>query len=307
MTLNNEGSESSADYLELDSAGLIDTQNIGTPKAPDDTPSEGVPPEKEEGAEAKADDAANDDAKESSKETPFHEHPDWIAFKDRNTKDLRAAQRRAEDAERKLEELSVNFEKKLTDLERKSSPLPYDYDVSELSAEELQEKWDEDPKAVLNNYGAKMRHEIEQSFNERSAQDPEGETPPLVDKALEAYADEHEDLYDMWEAGDIQSYIEDNPGHSVISAHQMLSMEKRMQEMETQHKEDIEKAVAEKAAELEKQFKSKTKASTSLTSTPVSHGAGDEIDPVLADPKKYGLTPEEAQLKSLNKWREGRA
>ncbi len=51
-----------------------------------------------------------------------------------------------------------------------------------------------------------------------------------IESTINDYADANTDFEVMWDKGEIQSYIEDNPGHNAISAHMAITMESKMAE-----------------------------------------------------------------------------
>jgi len=112
-------------------------------------------------------------------------------------------------------------------------------------------------------------------------------------KTYESYAKANPDFDEMWDDGRIQAFMDKNPGHNAISAHQMLTEETRL------------KAAADKAVkEFEGALRSKRAASAVLgagnMSVPTDAKAADER---LKNPKKFGGVTEVLTARLLERRR----
>jgi hypothetical protein len=102
-----------------------------------------------------------------------------------------------------------------------------------------------------------------------------------IEKTYVTYAKENPDFDEMWDGGDLKAYMDENPGHTAISAHQMLTMEKRIQGAVEEATKDAEKKAASN-------LKVKQNARV-LGSGPSAGGkAVGQVPVELKDTKKYG-------------------
>jgi hypothetical protein len=158
-------------------------------------------------------------------------------------------------------------------------------DVSKMTAEEIREWMEEDPIAYTANIAKQIRAEVtkdvEDKFTQRTHEDK-------VLKTFDDYAAKNETFDAMWDSGEIQRFIDKNPGHNAISAHMALTLEAKAKDIETQIKEAVEKAQKETEERVVKNFKAK-KGAQVLSSGPVSTGTVQgKIAPELKTPKKFG-------------------
>ncbi len=170
-------------------------------------------------------------------------------------------------------------------------------DISGKSLEEVREDFNENPTAFMANYGRQVRHEIMGEVKtlmskEREAQVAQSQVDRIL-QTYQQYAKDNEDFDGMWNSGELQAYMDKNPGHSSISAHQMLSVEKRSGDTKTVIEEAVTKAVKETEAKMTKNFLAK-RGNTVLGEGP-SGGADssnetDEVGLILKNPKQFGGT-----------------
>lgn len=115
---------------------------------------------------------------------------------------------------------------------------------------------------------------VNDSRNKRSFEESVGKT-------YEQYAKENPDFDEMWDAGDIQDYIDKHPGYDAISAHMALTQEARINAA-------VEKAVKEATDKIYRDLRTKGKAAV-LGAGPSGHvtrqGAADQE---LQNSKAYG-------------------
>lgn len=158
-------------------------------------------------------------------------------------------------------------------------------DVSKLTAEEIREWMDEDPVAYTANIAKQIRAEVMKDVDEKSSQRTHEDQ---VFKTLDNYAAKNKTFDPMWDSGEIQKFMNKNPGHNAMSAHMALTAEGAAKDVETQIKEAVEKAQKETEERVIKNFKAK-KGAHVLSSGPTTTGTVQgKIAPELKDPKKFG-------------------
>jgi hypothetical protein len=167
-----------------------------------------------------------------------------------------------------------------------SSSLPFT-DITKMSKEELERWQDEDPIGYANNIVAMSKHEtqtlLDSALESRSYED-------AIFDTYESYAAKHPDFDQMWDSGEITRYMDKNPGHNAISAHQVLTAEKNKEAAEA----NLKKVKAETAKETEerimKDIRAKKIAGGSLSAGPASSAfvEGSETNMDLKDTKKHG-------------------
>ena len=158
-------------------------------------------------------------------------------------------------------------------------------DMGAMTKEALLEWQEEDPIGYVRNIAQQVRAETREDVLAEVTQTLEAQREQAERQAIEktytTYAQKNPDFDDMWDSGELKSFMDDNPGHTAISAHQMLTMEKRVQEaVETATKDASKKAVSN--------LKAKQNARV-LGSGPSAGGkAVGQIPVELQDTKKYG-------------------
>lgn len=162
-------------------------------------------------------------------------------------------------------------------------------DMGEKSNAELTEMFEESPQTFVRNIAkqlnAEIRGEVLSEVQETIAADKEQVEQKAIERTYTKYAQDHSDFNQLWDNGQIQDYMDENPGHNAISAHMALT-----KEVET--KAAIDEAVAQAVKDTEvktaKNLKAKKKAKV-LGSGPsyTGHAVGQTPDE-LKDTKKYG-------------------
>lgn len=158
-------------------------------------------------------------------------------------------------------------------------------DVSKMTATEMREWMEEDPIAYTANIAKQIRAEVtkdvEGQFSQRSHEDK-------MLKTFDDYAAKNETFDQMWDSGEIQRFIDKNPGHNAISAHMALMSDGNAKGVEIQIKDATEKAIKKTEERMIKNFKAK-KGAQVLSSGPTTTGTVQgKIAPELKDPKKFG-------------------
>lgn len=95
-----------------------------------------------------------------------------------------------------------------------------------------------------------------------------------VEETINAYADANEDFEAMWDKGEIQAFMEDNPGHNAISAHMTMTMEAKLADATKK---------GEETAVNNFQTKSKNQVLNGSPGIPP-----EQRDAALKDPGKFG-------------------
>ena len=212
--------------------------------------------------------AENKDGGEKAK--PYHQDPDWQRMmKERDDARMEAATTKARLEER--EKLSKPAEPK------EDKPLPYK-DITKMSKEDLLEWFEDDPVGYEANKFQQFLHEAKQVLEtERSNQ----QKTASVQGTYEKYQNANPDFKEKWASGEIQKYMDDNPGHNAISAHMAMTETTR-----------IEAAVAKATKEAEerviKNFQAKRSA-TVISGGPGAKGK-EGVPDELKNPKQYGGT-----------------
>lgn len=218
-------------------------------------------PEKEE-KEAGADEGKAGEKDEQGQTVPYDRFQEVITEKN-------AALERAVKAETERDAATVTTPKE----EEKDFK-----DITEMSKEDLIDQFNEDPKAFLSNFGKQIRDEV---IAEVTAKTTEEKADADALSTYNQYAKDNPDFDEMWKRGEIQTYMEQNPGHNAISAHMTLTGEKKTQEKVDAAKKQTEKDVIARV-------KSKKGASV-LGEGPSGTEVHDEtVDSELKDSKKHG-------------------
>lgn len=161
--------------------------------------------------------------------------------------------------------------------------LPYK-DTSLMTSEQLLDWQSEDPKAYQDNLRKEMDYRITQGINsfkeEFTSQANEQTEEQKVVKTFDAYAEKNPDFNKMWDSGEIKTFMDANPGHNAISAHQTLTEEARTQA-------SVDKAVDAALEKATTDLKAKRKSAV-LGTGPTSVPATGVSDAELKEPGKYG-------------------
>lgn len=154
-------------------------------------------------------------------------------------------------------------------------------DVSELDSDKIRDMWDDDPKGMYGNLARQIRAEImgevkghltseQKSYEKETAISRERKT-------LETYVDENRTSFTkLWNTGEIQAFVDQNPGHNYISAHQLLTAAENA-------------ATIKKTAQEETLAKLRAKQGAgSMSATPQKSTGKREYDDQMRNPDKYG-------------------
>ena len=153
-------------------------------------------------------------------------------------------------------------------------------DISEMSAEDIKDGFDEDPKAFLANLLRQARHEVRQDvLTEVDGRENQGEQDrqsKAVIKTYDKYAKDNPSFDKLWDSGEIEAFMTENPGHNAMSAHMALTAGDR--------EKDIQKTADETAIT---NLKLKRNAQSMGTGGGGNRGTSGSNDD-LKNPNKHG-------------------
>lgn len=222
-----------------------------------------------------------DKGKVDAKPTDKDDQPDKSTRYDQDPAWQRIIKERDEEriARAKLEGELKALRQPETKKEEPAKTLPFK-DTSKMTAEELREWLEDDPKSYFDNLRNQAKYEALEEFrtesNLRTTQEKE---KGALQKSYEDFEAKHKDFRPMWDSGEIMKYMEANPGENPKSAYFALTHEKQIAEA-------VEKAKKEAEEEVTKRFKAKQKA-TVLSGGPSGvHHTEDESE--LNNPKAHG-------------------
>lgn len=162
-------------------------------------------------------------------------------------------------------------------------------DIDTLTEEEIAEWQTDDPKGYAKNFQLLT---VQKSKDIIRAELKQEEADKKMANTFDTYADENADnesgtgFMQMWNSGQLQTYIDQNPGHNAISAHLKLTETSKAQSIQ----EQIDAGIAAGVAAEKKRLAAETKArvrTTGLGQGP-AYTATDTSDDELKDTKKRG-------------------
>jgi hypothetical protein len=213
--------------------------------------------------------------KPAGEDDRFDKHPRF--------QELNRRVKESDDVIRKLEKTVTELSAKLSkpsgdDAAGVDGNAPYK-DISKMKAEELLDWQSEDPHGYYKNVLAQAKHELTAEFTHTSEQRAKEDA---VVSTFENFAKQHPDFDEMWDAGDLQQFMQSNPGHNAISAYWAITAEAKVQEA-------AEKAAKEAEAKFIKNQRAK-KVSDVLPQGPSAPAGSMVGDDALKDTKKFGGT-----------------
>jgi hypothetical protein len=161
--------------------------------------------------------------------------------------------------------------------EEKKDPekLPY-VDVATLTKEQRDEWRDEDRDSWDANLMMQARYEAKQEIlNELKAE----KSSNSVKETYDNYVKDNPDFTTMWKKGEIKAFMDKNPGHTAISAHMAMTLDRKI-------KDAAEKSAKETEAKVLANLKAKRSASVLGGGPGVPTGAKEDDE--LKDTKKHG-------------------
>lgn len=213
--------------------------------------------------------------KPAGEDDRFDKHPRF--------QELNRRVKESDDVIRKLQETVTELSAKLSkpsgdDAAGADGNVPYK-DISKMKPEELLDWQSEDPHGYYKNVLAQAKHELTAEFTHTSEQRAKEDA---VVSTFENFAKQHPDFDQMWDAGDLQKFMQSNPGHNAISAYWAITAEAKVQEA-------AEKAAKEAEAKFIKNQRAK-KVSDVLPQGPSAPAGSMVGDDALKDTKKFGGT-----------------
>lgn len=189
----------------------------------------------DEGGEPPAD-KADDEVPEE-----FHKHPAWQRIiRERDTAKGTA------DALTKRAEALETATPQDTEGKAESQKL---IDIGKLTTEELLEWQNDDPKGYMQNFLAVATQDISKTLRDEFAQKAQQDK---TDETFDAYAKDNPTdksgtgFMQMWDDGQLKTFMDANPGHNAISAHMVLTAKSRTDSV-------VEEAVTKAKTEMTKQ------------------------------------------------------
>jgi hypothetical protein len=260
----------------------------GTPKSSDGTlNTDGHEDAGAEDAAGKKTDGRDEgDGADDGKAKPYHKDPDFQRMK----KERDDARSKFVNVEKDLSELRGQFTA-LMELVKSGKTgggagdgddnLPFK-DVTKMSDDEITEWQTTDPKGFAANSMAQIRYEIENGLKAKDEIKAKQTAQSASKATYEKYANDNPDFETMWNDGTIKDFMEKNPGHNPLSAHMALTRQDRINKA-------IEKTIAEKTKQIEKDIRAKFKAGTLAGgNTFVPQHKESDIAPELRNTKAHG-------------------
>lgn len=160
-----------------------------------------------------------------------------------------------------------------------------------LTEEQLQERLDENPKALLAEFASELQDQWldrqRQEEERKAARQAEEDLSTRAERVFGDFANQHPDFMDLWDEGrgPIKQLMDKEPGiHNAISAYHVLTAEAREAE--------VQKRIDAAVKEAEKKFTAnqRAKRGTSLLNTGPGGGPAGADGDLLKDTSKHGGT-----------------
>jgi hypothetical protein len=159
-------------------------------------------------------------------------------------------------------------------------------DISSMSAEEIREWQEDDPKGFAENIRQQAVWEAKQSLKHESLRD---QTVSGIEKTFSDYAASNPTFNDMWDSGEIEKFMNAHPGHNAISAHMAMTAAAGQTDVQKKIEEAVAKARKEEREKVTKDFQAKRNATViSSGAGATGRGAADGVDPALQNTKNFG-------------------
>lgn len=265
QTLNEEGVASDTEET------LNVPSESSTPKESADlvstTEYDGVEPSEEkskteetEETQEKEEDEKDDKEKTVSEAVPYDRFQEMVENKNQ-------WQKRAESAEKQATEKQ--------DPVVHEDALPANFtDLSVMSKDDLLEMMEDKPLDFCKNLATQIQFEtlnqVQTMLADNVKKSEHEKQQEGVKTTFDKYAVDNADFNKMWESGEIKTYMDANPGHTAISAHQTLTVEQRIADA-------VSKAVEETEKRKDSQIKTKQSARVLTAGSParVSKESGE--------------------------------
>ena len=159
-------------------------------------------------------------------------------------------------------------------------------DINTMSAEDIREWQEDDPKGFALNVQQQATWEARQALKSEGLRD---QTVSGIEKTFSDYAASNPTFNDMWESGEIEKFMNEHPGHNAISAHMAITASTGKTDVQKQIEEAVAKARKEEREKVTKDFQAKRNATViSSGAGATGRGTADGIDPALQNTKNFG-------------------
>lgn len=190
-----------------------------------------------------------EDEKEDGKEKTVSEAVPYDRFQEM-VENKNQWQKRAESAEKQTAEKQ--------DPVVHEDVLPANFtDLSVMSKDDLLEMMEDKPLDFCKNLATQIQYEtlnqVQTMLADNVKKSEHEKQQEGVKTTFDKYAADNTDFNKMWESGEIKTYMDANPGHTAISAHQALTVEQRIADA-------VSKAVEETEKRKDSQIKTKQSA-----------------------------------------------
>jgi len=265
------------------SGDLSSTVDKAIPPVPEEKPSEETQKteetdesDKEQGKEAAGTKkAATEEAKKETDDTRFDKHPRFQELITGN---------------RAMKTQVAQLTEQLKALQKpQKEEKPAYKDLGGMTKEEILEWQEDDPQAYARNLASQIEFEVRDrvlsEVQEARMAEQEANERKSVETTYIKYAKANPDFDTLWDSGQIEEYMSENPGHNAISAHMAMTKETAQQ---AAIDEAVAKALKEANTKADTSRKAK-KGAQVLDSGPSSTGhAVNQIPAELTDTKKFG-------------------
>lgn len=154
-------------------------------------------------------------------------------------------------------------------------------DISTMTAAEVREWQEDDPIGFAKNTEEMTLFRISARAQQGQRDEIRKATFAEIGKTFDEYAKNNPDFNEMWEKNELQAYMQAHPGNNAISAHMILTEQKRLAAI-------VAKTVKETESRVIKNFQAKKNA-TVINPGTISRSAGDDgVDPALKNTKQFG-------------------
>jgi len=162
-------------------------------------------------------------------------------------------------------------------------------DITTMTPDKVRDWQEEDPIGYARNLAKQVAYESERRLEEklqaRERQQQQEAYKAEVNRQYDNYAAKNPEFTQMFQSGQLHKYMQENPGHNPISAHQLLIAGKKEGEVQ----EMLKKAKEEGRKEAEKNQQAKRQIRT-ISRPPERAGIASDSsgEDMLKDTKKYG-------------------
>lgn len=241
--------------------------------------------DKKGAADADASKTGTDDKGGKNLEDRFDKHPRFQELES-TVKSEREARIKAEAKIAMYEKspLSSQFLPDDSEIPTNEKGEPLFKDITKMAPAEVREWQEDDPIGFAKNLQDMTLHQIKVQANRNQANAMQKATFEGIAKTFDDYAAKHPDFNTMWDSGEIEKYMNANPGINAISAHMILTEDARIKAIVEEVTAKVSKETEERVT---KNFQAKRNA-TVIDSAKPPREAVDGVDPALQDTNKFG-------------------